>query len=160
MKSQKEIQDKLNQIIANEPSKWLEEANYRFENKAWLRKSQAIALKILRHIRANGISQKELAEKLNVAPQQVNRWVKGSENFTLETISRIENVLDIQLINVSDSLKKTENTISFKNEIPFELDIIPFSIIENYKATITKTRYNEVASNVIEGGNTKWAMGA
>jgi transcriptional regulator with XRE-family HTH domain len=160
MKSQKEIQDKLNQIIANEPNKWLEEANYRFENKAWLRKSQAIALKILRHIRANGISQKELAEKLNVAPQQVNRWVKGSENFTLETISRVENVLDIQLINVSDSLKKTENTISFKKEIPFEVDIIPFSIIENYKATITNTRYNEVASNVIEGENTKWAMGA
>jgi transcriptional regulator with XRE-family HTH domain len=160
MKSQKEIQDKLNQIIANEPSKWLEDADYRFENKAWLRKSQAIALKILRHIRANGISQKELAEKLNVAPQQVNKWLKGGENFTLETISRIELVLDIQLINVSNSLKKIENTISFKKEIPFELDIIPFSIIENYKATITNTRYNEVVSNVIEGGNTLWAMGA
>ena len=81
MTSQKEIQNKLNRIIADEPSKWLEEANYRFENKAWLRKSQAIALKILRHIRANGITQKELAERLNVAPQQVNRWVKGGENI-------------------------------------------------------------------------------
>ncbi len=121
MTSQKEIQDKLNQIIADEPSKWLEEANYRFENKAWLRKSQAIALKILSHIRANGISQKELAERLNIAPQQVNRWVKGGENFTLETISKIEIALGIELIDVSDSPKSNENTVFFKSEMLVEL---------------------------------------
>ena len=73
MKSQQEILDKLNQTISTKPSKWLEEADYRFENKAWLQKSQAIALRILRDIRAKGISQKDLAEKLNVSPQQVNR---------------------------------------------------------------------------------------
>ena len=160
MKSQKEIQDKLNQIIANEPSQWLEEANYRFENKAWLRKSQAIALKILRHIRANEISQKDLAERINVAPQQVNKWLKGGENFTLETISRIENVLGIPLISVHDSHRKTENTISFNKEIPFKFDNRPFSIIGNYKDTISNTHYNEVSSNVSEAGNTEWAMGA
>ena len=121
MTSQKEIQDKLNQIIADEPSKWLEEANYRFENKAWLRKSQAIALKILTHIRTHGISQKALAERLNVAPQQVNRWVKGSENFTLETISKIEIVLGIELIDVSNSLKKEENTVFLKSEMLVEV---------------------------------------
>lgn len=96
------ILEKLDQIIASEPNKWLEEADYRFENKAWLQKSQAIALKILRTIRAKGMTQKELAEKLNVSPQQVNKWVKGKENFTLETISKIENVLDIQLIKICD----------------------------------------------------------
>lgn len=121
MASQKEIQDKLNQIIADEPNKWLEEANYRFENKAWLRKSQAIALKILRHIRANGISQKELAERLNVAPQQVNRWVKGGENFTLETISKIEMALDIELVDVYGDLKNSENAIVLKSEMLVEV---------------------------------------
>jgi ribosome-binding protein aMBF1 (putative translation factor) len=114
MKSQQEISDKLNQIIANQPSKWLEQANYRFENEAWLRKSQAIALNILRHLRANGISQKDLAEKLNVSPQQVNKWVKGGENFTLDTISKIENALGISLISVVNTPKNDEsdNTVS------------------------------------------------
>jgi ribosome-binding protein aMBF1 (putative translation factor) len=130
MASQQEISDKLNQIIANEPSKWLEEAHYRFENKAWLKKSQAIALSILRHIRVNGISQKHLAERLNVAPQQVNRWVKGSENFTLETISKIEIVLGIQLINVSDTLEKNESAIPFKKEMPVKFDKNKFSTVE------------------------------
>jgi ribosome-binding protein aMBF1 (putative translation factor) len=121
MKSQQEIQDKLNQIITDEPSQWLEDANYRFENKAWLRKSQAIALKILTHIRANSISQKELAERLNVAPQQVNRWVKGGENFTLDTISKIEIALGIELINVSEKLQKGENAILLKSEMLVEM---------------------------------------
>ena len=101
MQSQTEILDILGQITAKEPSKWLEEADYRFDNKAWLKKSQAIALKILRSIRGKGISQKALAKKLNVSAQQVNKWVKGNENFTLETLSKIESMLGIQLIEVA-----------------------------------------------------------
>lgn len=159
MKSQQEILDKLNQIIANEPSKWLEEANYRFENKAWLKKSQAIALRILRHIRANSISQKDLAERLNVAPQQVNRWVKGSENFTLETISKIEIVLGIQLIDVSDTLKKNESSISFKKEMPFEFDKNKIFIIE-YTDKISNSNYTEVTNCVTKDGNIMWALAA
>ena len=159
MKSQQEILDKLNQIIVNEPSKWLEEANYRFENKAWLKKSQAIALRILRHIRANSISQKDLAERLNVAPQQVNRWVKGSENFTLETISKIEIVLGIQLIDVSDTLKKNESSISFKKEMPFEFDKNKIFIIE-YTDKISNSNYTEVTNCVTKDGNIMWALAA
>lgn len=136
MKSQQEILDILNQVVADEPSKWLEEADYRFENKAWLQKSQAIALKILRYLRANGISQKDLAEKLNVSPQQVNKWVKGNENFTLETISRIENVLSFKLIGVIDTPKKEESSISFKNKIGFDYDKNTFPI--KYTEVITK----------------------
>ena len=130
MKSQQEISDKLNLIIANEPSKWLEEADYRFENKAWLQKSQAIALKILRHIRANSISQKDLAERLNVSPQQVNKWVKGSENFTLDTISKIENALGIQLISVVDAPKNEKSVASHNKEATLEYDANTFSINE------------------------------
>jgi transcriptional regulator with XRE-family HTH domain len=96
-----------------------------------LKKSQAIALKILRHIRANGISQKDLAERLNVAPQQVNRWVKGGENFTLETISKIENALDIQLINIVDTPQnnETNNVVSLKKENVFEYEKSPIAAI-------------------------------
>ena len=118
MKSQKEVLDILAVVVANEPSKWLEEADYRFENKAWLQKTQAIALKILRSLRSQGMSQKDLAEKLNVSPQMVNQWVKGSENFTLETISKIEHALGVELINVAE---KTNDVIHV-NDIPFQLE--------------------------------------
>ena len=124
MKSQKEILDILAVVVADEPSKWLEEADYRFENKAWLQKTQAIALKILRSLRSQGMSQKDLAEKLNVSPQMVNQWVKGSENFTLETISKIEHALGVELMNVSEKM----NDVIHINDTPFQLEKTIFSI--------------------------------
>ncbi|MFM9949429.1 MAG: multiprotein-bridging factor 1 family protein [Saprospiraceae bacterium] len=81
-------------------SKWLEQAKWRAENEAWLDISFSIALAIGRWLRANGMSQKELAERLGYSPQYVSKILKGSENLTLETISKIEKVLDIKLIEV------------------------------------------------------------
>ena len=124
MKSQQEILDKLNQTISTKPSKWLEEADYRFENKAWLQKSQAIALRILRDIRAKGISQKDLAEKLNVSPQQVNRWVKGNENLSLETISKIECALGIELITILGTTEKSKDKQTFDVGYSSKLNVL------------------------------------
>lgn len=83
-------------------STWLKEAEQRKANKGWLKYSQKIALMVLRTLRTNKISQKELAERLGVSPQQVNKWLKGSENFTLDTISKLEEALDIQLLTIDE----------------------------------------------------------
>lgn len=64
------------------------------------KKSQLVALKILRTLRMQGLSQKQFAEQVNVTPQQVSKWVKGSENFTFETIEKIEKALETTLIDV------------------------------------------------------------
>lgn len=96
-----EALSKLQQVVAKEPSKWLENAEYRAENRDWMKKSQAVALKILRSLREQGLTQKDLAERMGVSPQQVNKWVKGKENFTFETISKLETALTIGLVNVS-----------------------------------------------------------
>ncbi|WP_423130155.1 helix-turn-helix domain-containing protein [Gaoshiqia sp. Z1-71] len=97
--------NKLRQLESKETSSWLEEAKTRQENKAWRRRSFQIAVRILREIRAqkpvNGMTQKVLAEKMGVTPQYINKVVKGKENLTLETISKIEEVLGIQLVEVS-----------------------------------------------------------
>ena len=94
MKNKKEILKKLDNL-AQEKSNWQGEAEYRYENRSWLENSQMIALKILRCLRKNKMSQKELAEKLGVSPQQVNKWVKGGENFRLDTISKIEETISV-----------------------------------------------------------------
>ncbi len=96
--------DRLNKIVS-EKSNWIEEAKQRQDNKAWLKHSQKIAIKILKTLRENknnktGISsQVQLAEILGVKPQYVNKLVKGKENLTLETISKIEVALNIKLIS-------------------------------------------------------------
>ncbi|MFH1194329.1 MAG: helix-turn-helix transcriptional regulator [bacterium] len=82
-----------------------------------LDKSAKIALTILRTIREKGISQKQLAEMLNTSPQHVNKLLKGNENFTLETISRIEIALGTKLIEILDghvSMKVEQNKSAVK----------------------------------------------
>jgi transcriptional regulator with XRE-family HTH domain len=105
-KNVREILDKI-ALPANE--NLLKELKWRQANRAWLRKSQAIAIKILSTLRTHGISQKELAEKMGVSPQMVNKIVKGSENLTLETISKIEVALGIHLIETAETLKEKLN---------------------------------------------------
>jgi len=79
-------------------SPWKDQFEKRKANKHWLRKSQSIALSILEEIKSKGISQKSLAEHIGVSPQQVNKWVSGKENFTLDSVSKIELALGVELI--------------------------------------------------------------
>lgn len=97
--------EKLQSIVKPDPGTWKKEAQWRHENKTWLRKSQKIAFKILRTLREQKKTQKELAGIMNVSPQQVNKWVKGKENFTLETLSRLEEALEINLLVIDNSDK-------------------------------------------------------
>ncbi|MCL4484682.1 MAG: helix-turn-helix transcriptional regulator [Bacteroidetes bacterium] len=87
-------------LVSTEKSGWLEKAKWRQENHAWLDKSALIAIKILRAITDQKSSQKELAEKMGVSAQYINKIVKGSENLSLETISKLELALGIQLIDI------------------------------------------------------------
>jgi DNA-binding Xre family transcriptional regulator len=81
-------------------TKWIQDALWQKENEVWLDRSFAIAVKVLRTLRAQKRTQKELAEEMGVSPQFVNKIVKGSENLTLETISKLEKALKVQLIDI------------------------------------------------------------
>lgn len=102
MSNKRELRNRINKIAAKEPSRWEEEIQWNIKNEAWLDKSAKIALKILQTLRNLKLSQKELAELLNVSPQHISKIVKGTENFTLETISKIENALNIKIIEIPE----------------------------------------------------------
>ncbi len=96
--------------IDQEP-KWVVEARWRQANRAWLRTSAAIAIRILHLLKEQGRSQKDLALAMGVSPQQVNKYVKGSENLTLETISKIETALGEPLIQVAMLIPETSSLL-------------------------------------------------
>jgi ribosome-binding protein aMBF1 (putative translation factor) len=93
------LKEKLSTLVSEQPSDWKTKAKYRRENRKWLNKSAAIAVLVLDALKAKNISQKELANRMNLSPQQINKIVKGQENLTLETISNLEIVLGIQIID-------------------------------------------------------------
>lgn len=67
-------------------------------NKEWLRYSQNIAMRMLDKMEAEGITQKQLAERMNCSQQYVSKILKGCENLSLETVTKIELALGITVM--------------------------------------------------------------
>lgn len=82
------------------PSKWRENTIYRLENSRWLRRSQKIAMEMLDRMDFLGVNQKELAQRMGCTPQYVSKILKGKENLSLETISKIEDALEMEFQSI------------------------------------------------------------
>src|ERR1700720_4716950 len=93
------LMKKLPTLVSDRPSDWKAKAKFRRDNRDWLKKSAAIAVRVLDALKAQNLSQKELAERMSISPQQISKIVKGQENLTLETISNLEIALGIQIID-------------------------------------------------------------
>jgi hypothetical protein len=108
--------NKLEQIFGEiRQSKWNAAAKQRKEKQQWLHYSQEIALAILEQLDHKGITQKALAEKMNVSPQLVNKWLKGSENFTLETVAKLEAVLGVGLMRIGIITERIPIAVEFSH---------------------------------------------
>ena len=87
--------ERLKKFQSEKPSKWRDEAEWRRANRSWLRRSQNVAMKLLDRMEEMNWTQQQVAERLGCSQQYVSRMVKGSENLTLEMLSKIEDALGI-----------------------------------------------------------------
>lgn len=92
------IIDYLETHSGQTPSKWREEAQYRRDNKLWLSKSQKIAVKILVVMKEEHITQQELAARMECSQQYVSKILRGTENLSLDIITRLEKASGVVLI--------------------------------------------------------------
>ena len=90
--------EKFLQLVSQEDTKTLEDNQRRIKNRFWLIESQQIALKVLMKLDDLGWSQKDLANAMEVTPQQVTKIVSGKENLTIETQIKLQNILDIPIL--------------------------------------------------------------
>ncbi len=93
------MKEKLVPFVSNETSKTYQEMKNRLTGRAHLAHSQAIALLILDKLDELGWTQKELALKMGVSPQQVAKIVRGTENLTLESILKIQGALGLEILS-------------------------------------------------------------
>lgn len=89
--------------VSIEDSGWLEKAKWRQENKYWLNQSFRMAIVILRTIREKNISKKQLEDLCGF---KLGRTLNGDEDLTLSQICKIQEVLEIKLIDVKINKKK------------------------------------------------------
>ena len=87
-------------LVSDEKSIAHERMKFMNDNEEWLDKALKIVLKVLSVMREKKITQKALAELLQVTPQRISTILRGDENLTLETIVKLEKALQIEIIEV------------------------------------------------------------
>jgi transcriptional regulator with XRE-family HTH domain len=90
--------EKFLALVSGKESETILEIKERNRNREMIEESQIIALKVLTRLDELQWSQKTLAEKMDVSPQQINKLVKGQENLTITTIIKLQEVLKIPIL--------------------------------------------------------------
>lgn len=62
--------------------------------------SLRISDNIEEYLKQRGMSQKDLAEKMNKRPSEISKWMRGTHNFTIYTLYDISKVLDVRVIDL------------------------------------------------------------
>ncbi len=94
------IIERLSRYESPTPSEWREkESVYQTaKSQGWLKYSRKIAIKVAMSMKYQNISRQELAERMGCSPQYVSRLLKGEENLSLETICKLEEALNIAIL--------------------------------------------------------------
>lgn len=70
------------------------------EVRIFVRQYTDIVVRINEILQQKGYTQKELAERMNKRPSEINKWLKGNHNLTLKTIAKLEAELGEPIIGV------------------------------------------------------------
>lgn len=90
--------EKFIALVSPETTNTVAKNRDRIKNRAMLRESQNIALKVLEKLEEIRWSQRKLAKEMGVTPQQITKIVKGQENLTLETQIKLQSILKIPIL--------------------------------------------------------------
>jgi transcriptional regulator with XRE-family HTH domain len=90
--------EKFIALVSPETTNTVAKNRDRIKNRAMLRESQNIALKVLDKLEEIRWSQRKLAKEMGVTPQQITKIVKGQENLTLETQIKLQSILKIPIL--------------------------------------------------------------
>lgn len=91
--------EKLNEIAIIDDS-WMKKFEYDIENERWLKISGQISLKILTYLRENGLNKYSMIDSLDISAELCDKIVKGSYNFDIDLITKIEETFKINLIKI------------------------------------------------------------
>jgi plasmid maintenance system antidote protein VapI len=129
--------DKFNQLVSGDDNRTLADVNKRIKNRAMLRESQQIALKVLMKLDEFGWSQKDLAKAMEVTPQQITKIVSGKENLTIETQIKLQHILDIPVLASYYENKMTEidqRIVTFEKRVD-KMVVQAIEYSNNYQST-------------------------
>ena len=60
--------------------------------------SRKIAIKVAVSMKRQGLSRQDVADRMGCSPQYISKLLKGEENLSLETICKLEDALNIAIL--------------------------------------------------------------
>lgn len=81
------------------PSKWRDDAEWRRDNRDWLHYSRRIAVILLSYMKRENLTQSAMADRMDCTQQYVSKILRGTENLSLETLTKLEAVTGERLID-------------------------------------------------------------
>ncbi len=86
-------------LVSPDKSETMEHIKERITNRYWLKYSQNIALNVLQQLEELNWSKETFAEKMNISIEEANDIVKGCSDLQMSKLIRIQNLLNINIIN-------------------------------------------------------------
>lgn len=103
-------------------------------NKSWLRYSQHIAIMMPDNMEELGLTQKSVAERMGYSQQHIFNILKGTENLSIETISKIEDALELEILEIIFTNKLNNRTLEAMKEAETSdtLETLDLSTFRNF----------------------------
>jgi ribosome-binding protein aMBF1 (putative translation factor) len=99
-----DVTDLIDDILRNAPK----------DSMIFIEKSLAMSHHIAEILESKGLMQKDLAEMLDKSEAEVSKWLSGTHNLTLRTISKIEAVLGESIMEIPSQSKPQTPAKTFK----------------------------------------------
>jgi transcriptional regulator with XRE-family HTH domain len=79
------------------------------EVKIFVKRYTDIVVRIHELMHLKGLTQKDLADRMDKKPSEINKWLKGNHNLTLKTIAKLEAELGGTIIYTASSKRKKQS---------------------------------------------------
>ena len=89
------------------------------------------------------MSQKDFAEKMDMSPPQLSRYMNGEANLNLETIAKLEIALDDRIIMVKEPLASVKQKVKYEGTKADAVNAAMYSIGKKERQKTVETSYKE-----------------
>ena len=105
-------------------SSWISDAEIEIKNEDEVIANRLIVGKVIKYMEDNRMTQKQLAEKLGVSPQYINKFLHGQDrDIKISTVIRYGKLLNVKLIEIPEDVQTiTYTKMHFGNMVRFRLE--------------------------------------
>eukprot|EP00611_Tribonema_gayanum_P014293 TRINITY_DN2562_c0_g2_i1.p3 TRINITY_DN2562_c0_g2~~TRINITY_DN2562_c0_g2_i1.p3 ORF type:complete len:159 (+),score=3.87 TRINITY_DN2562_c0_g2_i1:1210-1686(+) len=133
-------------LVSSRPSGWKAKAAERLKDKELKRDQMEVCLLVLEELSKRKMTQATLAERMGVSAQYVNQMLKGNENFTFQTIHKIQNALGFKIMCIQRFQQVADMTSAV--EMVTGQVVAVASVNQQMKDTLTKHMQACISINV------------